>query len=244
MQKRIKIIFSYDGSQFFGSQIQNKSKTKTVMGTFQKAINRLDICDTAIASGRTDRGVHALNQVCHIDIPKHFFKLDRLKEALNRHLLPQIFIKDIRFVKSDFHARFSAKKRLYRYIISHYTYNPMQANYVAFMPKLNKETLNNSLEEFKGVHNFKHFKKNGSKTHSDTRTIYKAFSFSYKKYTVIDFLGDSFLRSQIRLMCSFLFKIDKGELEIKDLKEQLNLEKKIHLPPAPAQGLYLSRIYY
>ena len=214
------------------------------MGTFQKALNCLGIDGTTIASGRTDRGVHALNQVCHLDIPEYLFNLDRLKYILNRHLLPYIFVKKIEFVKSDFHARFSAKKRLYRYIISHSVYNPIQANYVVFMPKLNIEILNNSLEELKGEHNFKYFKKEGSKTHSDIRTIYKAFSFRYKQYTIIDFLGDSFLRSQIRLMCSFLFEIARDKLGIEDLRKQLTLEKKIYLPPAPAQSLYLSRIYY
>ncbi len=244
MQRKVKIVFSYDGTSFFGSQIQKNSTLPTIMGAFQKALKNLGIYEIAQASGRTDRGVHALNQVCHIDIPQHFSNLERLKNNLNRHLKPYIFIKQITFVNQDFHARFSAKKRLYRYIVSHSLYNPMQANYVTFMPKMNINSLNQEIKKFEGTHNFKYFKKEGSDTKNDTRTIYQAFAYRYKNYTIINFLGESFLRSQIRLMCGFMFEIEKGKLESEDLLTQLNLHKKIYTSPAPAGALYLSRIFY
>jgi len=244
MKKRVKIIFSYDGAPFFGSQIQKDNNTPTVMGIFQKALTTMGIHETAQASGRTDKSVHALNQVCHLDIPKYFHDLNRLKINLNHHLKPYIFIKDIKFTEIDFHARFSAKKRLYRYIVSHSPYVPMQANYVTFMPKLDLSIINQSIKEFEGTHDFGYFKKRGSKPLSTVRMIYKAYAYRHKQYTVISFLGNSFLRSQIRMMCSFLFEIEKGRLRTEDLKEQLNLKKKIHTSPAPAPGLYLSRIYY
>ncbi|MFK5880915.1 MAG: tRNA pseudouridine(38-40) synthase TruA [Sulfurospirillum sp.] len=244
MKKRVKIIFSYDGAAFFGSQIQKKSNIPTVMGNFQIALNALGINTVSQASGRTDKSVHACNQVCHLDISKHFYDLDRLKKILNHHLKPYIFIKDIRFVNPDFHARFNAKKRLYRYIVSHSLYNPLQTNYVTFMPKFDLHRLNSSIKTFEGTHNFAYFKKKGSDTSSDIRIIYKAYAYKHKQYTVINFLGNSFLRSQIRLMCGFLFGIEKGKLSTEDLENQLNLKHKIYTNPAPPHALYLSRIFY
>jgi len=244
MKRRVKITFSYDGSHFFGSQIQKNSKTVTVMGNFQKALKALGISNIAQASGRTDRDVHALNQVCHLDIPPYFDNLNKLKNTLNHHLMPYIFIKNIELVDMDFHARFSAKKRLYRYIVSHSSYSPTLADYVLFLPKLDLETINKSMKSFEGKHDFSYFKKQGSSTISSTRVIYKAYMYRYKNYSVINFLGNSFLRSQIRMMCSFLFEIDRGKLDITDLEEQLNLKRKIHTSLVPASGLYLSRIYY
>ena len=243
MEKRVKIIFSYDGSKFFGSQIQKHEK-QTVMGRLQRAIKTLGIDKIAQSSGRTDRGVHALNQVCHLDIPNHFLNLNKLRKNLNYLVMPYIYIKSIAFVNSNFHARFSAKKRLYRYIVSHKPYNPIFADYYCFMPSIDLDILNENIKEFEGSHNFSYFKKQGSITHNDTRTIYRAFAYQKKGYTIINFLGNGFLRSQIRIMCDFLFKIQRGELGKEDLIQQLRVEKKEQISLAPPAGLYLSRIYY
>ena len=243
MEKRVKIVFSYDGSKFFGSQIQGHDKP-TVMGTLQRAIINLGIDKIAQPSGRTDRGVHALNQVCHLDIPNYFFNLDKLRKNLNHFVMPYIYIKGIAFVNSNFHARFSAKKRLYRYIVSHKSYNPIFADYYSFMPTINLNILNENIKEFEGIHDFSYFKKQGSITHSDSRIIYKAFAYQKDNYTIISFLGNSFLRSQIRIMCDFLFKIQRGKFKNKDLKEQLKLQNRQQISLAPSSGLYLSRIYY
>jgi len=243
MEKRVKIIFGYDGSKFFGSQIQRHGEP-TVMGALQKAIKTLGIDKVAQPSGRTDRGVHALNQVCHLDIPSHFFNLDKLRKNLNHFVMPYIYVKDITFVDLNFHARFSAKKRLYRYIVSHKPYNPLFADYCSFMPAMNLNILNENIKEFEGIHDFSYFKKQGSITHSDTRIIYKAFAYQKDNYTIINFLGNSFLRSQIRIMCDFLFKIERGKLKKEELQEQLKLENKLQVSLAPSEGLYLSRIYY
>ena len=243
MEKRVKIIFSYDGSKFFGSQTQRDNK-QTVMGTLQRAIKALGIEKIALSSGRTDRGVHALNQVCHLDIPNYFFNLGKLRKNLNYFVMPYIYIKNISFVNSNFHARFSAKKRLYRYIVSHKSYNPIFADYYSFMPALNLNILNENIKEFEWIHDFSYFKKQGSITHSDTRIIYKAFAYQKDNYTIINFLGNSFLRSQIRIMCDFLFKIERGKFKKEDLKQQLRLQNRQQISLAPSSGLYLSRIYY
>jgi len=244
MLKRVKIVYSYDGSSFYGSQIQTNSKFPTVMGELKKALRSLNINSTAYASGRTDRGVHALSQVCHLDIPSYFSDLEKLRGNLNHFLKPHIYIKNISDAKPEFHARFSAKKRLYRYIVSNSTYHPLYANYMIFIPQLDIDSLNKSLKEFIGTHDFSFFKKQGSDTSDSIRTIYKAYAYRRHRYIIINFLGNSFLRSQIRMICGFLFDMQKGKIGKEELIKQLNLKEQTNTKLAPPQGLYLSKIYY
>jgi len=242
MTKKIKITFSYNGSKFFGSQIQNHQRT--VMGEIQNAFKALHVNENIVVSGRTDKGVHALEQVCHLSIPKYLFDLHKLKQNLNYMISSDIYIKNIEFTTQEFHARFSAKKRLYRYIISHDTYNPFLSDLCIFLPYLNAKSINNNMQIFKGIHNFKFFSKKGSGAKCDTREIYKCGAYGHKNYTILYFLGNSFLRSQVRMMCDFLIKIEQKKLTIKELKEQLNLINITSKSLASPTGLYLSKIYY
>jgi tRNA pseudouridine38-40 synthase len=242
MTKKIKITFSYDGSKFFGSQIQNHQKT--VMGEIQNAFKTLHVNENIAVSGRTDRGVHALEQICHLSIPKYLFDLHKLKQNLNYMISSDIYIKKIEFTTHEFHARFSAKKRLYRYIISHDTYNPFLSDLCIFLPYLNAKSINNNMQVFKGIHNFIFFSKKGSGAKSNTREIYKCGAYRYKNYTILYFLGNSFLRSQVRMMCDYLIKIEQKKLTKKDLEDQLNAIKVVSTSIIPSNGLYLSRIFY
>jgi len=242
MTKKIKITFSYDGSKFFGSQIQ--SQYKTVMGEIQNAFKMLHVEQNILVSGRTDRGVHALNQVCHLHIPGYLVDLQKLRQNLNQMIKPYIYIKKLEFVNDEFHARFSAKKRLYRYVISHNNYNPFYADFCLFIPYLNTDSMHKNAQEFKGIHNFKYFKKNGSDTKNDIREIYKCGAYSFKNHTVLYFLGNSFLRSQVRMMCDYLINIEQKKLSLTNLKEQLKTIKKASTSLVPPNGLYLSKIYY
>jgi len=240
--KKIKITFSYDGSKFYGSQIQKQKNT--VIGTIQKAFKILHVEQNIKVSGRTDRGVHALNQVCHLYVPGYLNDLDRLKQNLNHMIKPYIYIKNIEFATDEFHARYSAKKRLYRYIISHNSYSPFSADLCLFSPFLNANSLHLNAQEFVGIHDFKYFKKNGSKTKNDIREIYKCGAYSFKNHTVLYFLGNSFLRSQVRMMCDYLIKIEQKKLTLTNLKEQLDTTKFTSSSIVPPNGLYLSKIYY
>ncbi|MDX1809898.1 MAG: tRNA pseudouridine(38-40) synthase TruA [Sulfurospirillaceae bacterium] len=242
--KRIKITFSYDGSKFFGSQIQKNKQMPTVIGVMQKAFLKLGIDQSLQASGRTDRGVHALNQVCHVDIPTYFSNLEKLRININKMIHPAVFIKKIEFIDKDFHARFSAKMRLYRYLISHDKFNPFMADYCIFKPDLDTRSLYDNSQLFVGTHDFGYFRKEGSETKTDIRTIYKTGAYRYKNNTIIYFLGNSFLRSQIRMMCDFLLKIENHSLTKDDLSMQLEKKTLISKSPLEPQGLYLSKIFY
>ncbi len=242
---RVKITISYDGSIFNGFQIQNnRQKVITVAGVITKELKNLNINANLIGSGRTDTGVHATSQVIHFDIPKFWSNIEKLKEELNRLIKPHIYIKKIELVEKNFHARFSAKKRLYRYALYSGEYQPFLSNYALHVDNINIEKLNLIVKYFIGIHNFTNFKKQGSETSSDIREIFKAGAYKHKDITIIYFLGNSFLRSQIRMMCSFALEVMNDKLTPTQLKEQLTKDKKHSTKVIPATGLYLSKIFY
>jgi len=240
---RIKITLQYNGVPYFGSQSQT-STDKTVMGTLQQALSRLGVDQKPIAAGRTDKAVHASGQVVHCDLPEHWRDLDRLHVMLDRQLPKSIRIRNIVETSADFHARYSAKRRVYRYITSEKTVNPFESDFITFTPKLDLRLLNTSMKIFVGTHDFALFKKRGSATNDDIRTIYRAFAYTYRGKTVLYFEADGYLRSQIRLMVGALLAVNNGNLDIERLKEQLNRKAYHHRAPAPPNGLYLAKVKY
>ena len=243
---RVKITLSYDGSAFVGFQIQ-KNETKTcqsVAGAITRALRRVNIDATVVGSGRTDTGVHATHQVLHIDLPDFWNDLEKLQSHLNGFLAPYIFIQSIIPVDASFHARFNAKKRLYRYILYDGAYQPFLANYALHVKALNVMKLNEYAQVFVGFHNFEYFKKLGGGTTKDERTIFKAGAYRYKNLIIIYFLGDAFLRSQVRMMCGSLLKVCHNELSLDDLIAQRERKMKVSTTLIPACGLYLSKVFY
>lgn len=240
---RAKITLSYNGSAFMGSQ-QQPNTDNTVMGHLITVLHRLKISETPKASGRTDRGVHATHQVIHIDLPDFWNNLQRLKEMLNVQLPSSMRIQRIEWVTDDFHARYSAKRRVYRYIIKEAEINPFEDNFVTFVPKINRDAIAKSIGCFIGAHDFELFKKSGNDLDHHTRIIYRAYTYSHKGYFIIVFEGNGFLRSQIRLMVGFLLRISAGKATKEQLIEQINCIKRHSTDIAPHNGLYLTHIKY
>lgn len=243
---RAKITLSYDGSFFNGFQIQkNEIKNKkSVAGVITQALKKLNIHSKVVGSGRTDACVHATHQVIHFDLPSFWVDPVKLKRALNELLVPHIYIQTVRIVEDTFHARFSAQKRLYRYVLYDGIYQPMLANYALHVKSLEVQHLNQYAKLLIGKHNFEFFKKQGGGTTKDEREIFNAGAYRYKNFIIIYFSGDAFLRSQVRMMCDFLIKIAHKQLTTKDLEKQLCREEKVSTKLCPACGLYLSKVYY
>jgi tRNA pseudouridine38-40 synthase len=243
---RVKITLSYDGSAFIGFQIQ-KNETKTcqsVAGVITRALQHINIETTVVGSGRTDTGVHATHQVLHVNLPPFWSDLTKLQTHLNAFLAPHIFIQRITPVDASFHARFDAKKRLYRYVLYDGAYQPFLAHYALHVNTLDVIKLNEYAQVFVGFHNFEYFKKLGGGTTKDERTIFKAGAYRYKHLIVIYFLGDAFLRSQVRMMCGSLLKACDGTLSYHELIAQRDRKMKVSTTLIPACGLYLSRVFY
>jgi len=235
---------SYNGSTYEGSQVQLHTDN-TIMGQMYKALESLNIKSKLHASGRTDAGVHAFKQVMHCDVPSFWINVDKLKEHLNHKLPASIHIRQLSVCDEDFHSRYSAKRRAYRYILSDECTNPFEEAFVTFIDTpVHKKRLQEAMLVFEGEHDFSCFKKSGSETKSDVRVIYKSRVYTYKKKTVLYFEANGFLRSQIRLMVAFLLKINNAELNVEQLKLQLSTMEVFNNRPAPANGLYLSNIVY
>lgn len=235
---RCALILKYNGTHFLGSQSQKESKN-TVLGTLDTALKKLGIETKIVASGRTDRGVHATGQVCHIDLPPYWNNLEKLRASINKIVGPSILIKKIKIADENFHARYSAKKRVYRYIIKRGSSNPFEESFVTFLEDVDFAIVQEKIKLFCGVFDFRFFMKNGSDVKSTIRTIYKAFAYRHKGYIILNFEANGFLRSQIRLMVGALLALSSEQII-----EQLECKKRHKIKPAPSNGLYLSKIKY
>jgi len=238
----LKFVISYDGSLYQGSQKQPNGLT--VENKLLTAFKQINIDTKIILSGRTDRDVHATGQVFNCDIPDYWTNLKKLQDVMNHHLPSSIKVKHISKVNDDFHSRFHAKKRVYRYVITTKQTTPFNDKFITHVNKIDETLLKEAIKEFIGVHDFKYFHKLGSDKEITVREVFETSFYKHKNVYVFKFTANSYLRSQIRLMVGFLLKINDGKLSITDLKEQLNMKKHILKTPAPANGLYLAKVTY
>ena len=238
----LKFKISYDGSLYQGSQKQPNGQT--VEDKLLKAFKKINIETSIVLSGRTDKEVHATGQVFNCIVPDFWEDLFKLKEVLNRNLPTSIKILKISKVKDDFHSRFHAKKRVYRYLITSKPTNPFNDKFITYVENINEELLKTAIKEFIGVYDFKYFHKTGSDKELTIREIFDASFYKYKDIYVFKFTANSYLRSQIRLMVGFLLAINNNKQTVENLKEQLTLQKHNFKTPAIANGLYLAKIKY
>lgn len=238
----IKLTISYDGSKFYGSQIQKNKDT--VHGRIQLALKTLGINSKINFSGRTDKDVHASMQVLSFEIPSYWCDISKLKEKLISFMPSSIKISSIKIESNEFHARFSAKKRSYRYIISKKPLSAFNSSYMSYYTSINIDLINKASKEFIGIHDFEYFHKKGSEPYSTIREIYDIKFYEYKDIYVFKFTANSYLRSQIRMMVYALLEVSSKNITIEDLKLQIDKQKQITKRLASPYGLYLSRIYY
>lgn len=239
---RVKATIAYNGTKYCGSQVQDNQTT--VNGTLLEVLRSMGIETKLDASGRTDRGVHATGQVVHFDVPQFWSDKTRLLEILGYKLPSSLHVKKLEFVDDHFHSRFSAKRRVYRYILKAGESNPFMNEFVTFIPNIDLESLQESIKLFMGTHDFSGFYRTGGGSKTTTRTIFKTMAYKHKEFVVLYFEASGFLRSQIRLMVAMLLGINSGKYSLDDLKNQLTCKQKIAIKPAPSNGLYLAKIHY
>ncbi len=239
---KIVLTISYNGTHFYGSQIQPDKIT--IQSELNKAFKILNINTELEFSGRTDKGVHAFKQTISCIIPHYWNDLKKLQISMNKLLPSTIYIRYIKEVNKTFHARFSAIKREYRYLITSNKLTPFNSDFISYYENINEKKINEAIKYFIGIHDFDYFSKKGSDPISTIREIYDIKFYKYKNIYVLNFKANSYLRSQIRMMVDFIMKISSSKLSIEDLKLQLNNEKLISWTLASANGLYLSKIHY
>ena len=239
---RVKAVIAYNGTQFQGFQKQTSTK-QTITTTIEEALESLGITSPLTGSGRTDAGVHATGQVIHFDLPPYWEDLNKLKSHLNGKL-KDVYFKHISIVEQDFHARFSAKRRIYRYCIKSTEPTLFEKDFVSSLSLCSTVKLEEALACFVGEHDFSYFLKTGSETKNNIRQIYKTYHIQRGRYHYLYFEANGFLRAQVRMMINFAIKVANEELTLTQLKEQL-ARKTIHSRGlAPPQGLYLARVLY
>lgn len=248
---RIKFTVSYDGTDFCGWQKQNHGDKPSVSQTIQQGLEKIfNEKISLFASGRTDAGVHALNQVCHFDVTRSEDRLESLdlSRAMKSHLPSTIFIKKAWIAPADFHSTLSPEKKTYRYLIHNASQRSVFLNrYTHWIrPRLDLEYLRRSSEFLLGYQDFKSFQSVGSTVTHTERLIEKA-EWVWRKDNLAQFTitGSGFLKQMVRnIVGTQLLLMNKGRSEA-EIKEIIEKKDRRHAgPPAPPQGLFLMRVYY
>jgi len=247
MSRRLKLIVAYDGSQFAGWQSQ--SHRNTIQDHIERAFERIGGRPVRVhGAGRTDAGVHALAQCAHADLANDHLLAARWTGALNALLPPMIRVLRCRYVAKGFHARLSAKGKIYRYRIwSAPVLPPVEYGRAWHVTRpLDLKVLKTATKCFVGTHDFAGFAANrGKRERSTIRTIYSLRVRQNGPCVIIDFDGDGFLYKMVRLIVGSLVQCALGKLSIEDPAKRLVSghagEARF---AAPAEGLFLVRVRY
>lgn len=246
---RLKLIVAYDGANFAGWQSQRHGNT--IQDHLERAFAALSGEAVRVhGAGRTDAGVHALGQCAHADVLRPRITPARWSAALNSHLPPAIRILRCSGVGSDFHARYSAREKTYRYVIWNRAVLPpfehKRAWHIA--DRLDHDAMANAAADFVGEHDFAAFAVNRGKPDDSTiRTLVKVRTRSVGPRIVLEFTGNAFLYKMVRMMAGLLVQIGRGALDRAEIGRCLS-----HAQPrpggarlvAPADGLILVRVRY
>ena len=241
---RLLMTVSYDGTNFYGYQKQPNKRT--VQDEIEKELTKINSNKkiNISASGRTDRNVHAINQKIHFDIEGK--NINTLKRSLNKLLPDDIYIKDIKEVPSDFHARFNVKRKIYEYKINLGEYNPLERNYVYQLNhELDFDLMIAASQYLIGEHNFKAFTKVDEEKEDYVRTIFD-IKFNLKNNILtITYEGSGFLRYMVRNITGTLVDVGNKKIKPEEVLNILNsLDRKKAGLQAPACGLYLKDVNY
>ena len=239
---RYKLIIEYDGTPFSGWQIQDNAPT--VQGALEQAVKAICGEDVRVnGAGRTDAGVHALAQVAHCDIAKHFVP-GRLRDGLNAHLRPHpIGVLSADIVPDNFEARFSAIKRHYLYRITNTRANlALDIDRTWRVPRrLDADAMHQAAQRLIGKHDFTTFRD----TECQAKSLDQLDVVRRGDAVSILTSARSFLHSQVRSMVGSLVWVGEGRWSADDLAAALAARNRAACGPvAPPQGLYLVRVDY
>ncbi|MDD7306544.1 MAG: tRNA pseudouridine(38-40) synthase TruA [Peptoniphilaceae bacterium] len=244
--KNILLKIQYDGSGFSGYQIQPNKRS--IQEELEKAIRKVTRENNRIiAAGRTDAGVHANCQYINF-LTASNIKADKFSYHLRPFLPNDILVLSSKEVALNFHARFSAHKKTYRYVIStKKVLHPIYRNYMQQVTyKLDREKLAQGLEILKGDHDFKSFMFTTKNAIINTRRkIDEAYYIEKNERIDLIFEAESFLHNQVRIMAGSLVELARGRISIEKFKSYLDPDNSERANPTLGPGgLYLERIEY
>lgn len=244
---RFLATISYDGSKYNGYQKQVHGNT--VQNKLEEVLSNINGDSVSVsASGRTDAGVHALNQKVHFDLNVHITP-DSLCKAMNSLLPGDIYVRSVVGVSDDFHARFDVKAKEYIYKINMGEYDPILKDYVfQYCKKLDVVEIERALKYLEGTHDFKSFTSGDDKRDDYVRTIIQTNLIRDLKNVnmiTISFLGTGFMRYMVRNLVGTLIQIGEGKYKSTDIIDILNAcDRRRAGMCADACGLYLKDVFY
>lgn len=243
--KNILLKVTYDGTNFFG--FQSQPDKRTVEGVLSQGIRDTVKEDTKIYyAGRTDRGVHALGQYANFKSDTTI-DIGNLPKVINFHLPKDVSVIEAKFVEDDFHARFSAKKKKYRYIVHRSRYrNALLYNRVYEYPfDLDVDEMRKSMVYLLGEHDYNSFMGRNAIVKDTKRSIDSIEIIEKDDFLYFDFVGKSFLKNMIRIIVGTALEIGEGKYSELHMKEVLDMRnRKAAGPTAPSCGLYLLDVKY
>ena len=244
---KFQILIEYVGTNFRGWQIQTKGKT--IQGLVQNKISKLlKEKIILIGAGRLDKGVHASEQSAHFECKTKISDLNRFLKSLN-HFLNKEMITVLKIKKrgKDFHARYSAKIRIYRYVIINRLGRPMLEKNRGWhvMNKLDINMMKKAAKELIGTNDFSTFRASTCRAKSPVKTMKSVRIKSNNNNIDIEFQSQSFLQQQVRSMVGCLKYVGEKKWTLKKFISVIKLrDRTLCAPPAPPEGLYLSKVIY
>ena len=244
---RYQILIEYVGTNFIGWQIQSKGKSiqKLIQTKLSKLLKEKILL---IGSGRTDAGVHATEQSAHFECKKEIQNLDKFIKSVN-HFVNDMNISIINIKKRsiNFHARFSAKQRIYKYVILNRLSRPSidKERGWHIIKKLDITLMKEGAKKLLGTKDFSTFRSSSCNAKSPIRTMKSIKIKSIKGRIEIQFKSQSFLQQQVRSMVGCLKYLASKKWNLKKFDFVLKSKKRILCaPPAPAEGLFLEKVIY
>jgi tRNA pseudouridine38-40 synthase len=244
---RYQLIIEYVGTNFRGWQIQKKGST--IQGLIQEKITKL-LKEKIIlnGSGRTDTGVHAIGQSAHFDCKNEISDLVKFLKSINYFLNDQgIAIKRIRKRSNKFHSRFSAKQRIYKYIIFNQISVPVMEKKRGWHVRktLDLNLMKKGGNKLVGTYDYSTFRSSSCHAKSPIKTIKSVKFKSLKNKIEIEFNSQSYLQQQVRSMVGCLKYLGEKKWDLKKFEKVFKSKKRaLCAPPAPSEGLFLVRVIY
>ena len=244
---RYQLLIEYVGTNFRGWQIQKKGST--IQGLIQKKISKI-LKEKIIlnGSGRTDAGVHAIEQSAHFDCNNEILDTIKFLKSINHFLNAKgIAILKVKKRGNKFHSRFSAKQRIYKYVIFNQISVPVIENKRGWHVRkpLDVELIKKGAKKLIGTNDYSTFRSSSCHAKSPIKTIKSIKVRSLKNKIEIEFQSQSFLQQQVRSMVGCLKFLGEKKWDLKTFDKAFKSKKRILCaPPAPPEGLFLARVIY
>jgi tRNA pseudouridine38-40 synthase len=241
----LKLVIEYDGFDYCGWQVQDNAPT--VQGVIEAALGKILGEPVRVnGAGRTDAKVHALGQVASFRCPSNI-PTTAVQRALNSLLPRDVVVHDVREVPADFHARFSARGKMYAYrILNRPVRAPLRLRYAWHMPQLlDVSAMASAAAYLQGTHDFTSFQAAGSEVKTTERTLMGLTVSPEGDEIIISCTANGFLRHMVRNIVGTLVEVGRGTRQPADVKRILNgCDRRLAGSTAPPQGLYLAQVFY